>query len=165
MGQLADAGNTTTLAHYLELLDTSGMLKGIEKFSPGVLRQRSSSPKFQVHNTAFLSAQQALTFAETKARPEVWGRWVESAIGAHLLNCSIKEGFRLYYWRHRNDEVDFVIESHGRSIGIEVKSGPSEKTRGMLAFQQQFAPVRTLLVGTQGIPWQEFLKLNPMELF
>ena len=165
MGQLADAGNTTTLAHYLELLDTSGMLKGIEKFSPGVLRQRSSSPKFQVHNTAFLSAQQALTFAETKARPEVWGRWVESAIGAHLLNCSIKEGFRLYYWRHRNDEVDFVIESHGRSIGVEVKSGPSEKTRGMLAFQQQFAPVRTLLVGAQGIPWQEFLKLNPMELF
>ena len=165
MGQLADAGNTTTLAHYLELLDTSGMLKGIEKFSPGVLRQRSSSPKFQVHNTAFLSAQQALTFAETKARPEVWGRWVESAIGVHLLNCSIKEGFRLYYWRHRNDEVDFVIESHGRSIGVEVKSGPSERTRGMLAFQQQFAPVRTLLVGTQGIPWQEFLKLNPMELF
>lgn len=165
MGQLADAGNTTTLAHYLDLLDTSGMLKGIEKFSPGVLRQRSSSPKFQVHNTAFLSAQQALSFAETKAQPEVWGRWIESAIGAHLLNWSIMEGFRLYYWRHRNDEVDFVIESHGRSIGIEVKSGHSEKTKGMAAFQQQYAPVKTLLVGETGIPWQEFLKFNPMELF
>ena len=31
MGQLTDAGNTTTLAHYLHLLDTAGLLKGIEK--------------------------------------------------------------------------------------------------------------------------------------
>jgi predicted AAA+ superfamily ATPase len=130
MGQLADAGNTTTLAHYLHLLDTSGMLAGIEKFSPGILRQRSSSPKFQVHNTAFMSAQQMLTFQEIKISPEKWGRWIESAIGAHLLNCSLKSGFRLYYWRHREKEVDFVIESQGKFIGIEVKSGFANLTKG-----------------------------------
>ncbi len=165
MGQLSDAGNTTTLAHYLHLLDTSGMLKGIEKFSPGILRQRSSSPKFQVHNTALITVQQPLSFSMVKSRPELWGRWIESAVGAHLLNRSLEEGFQLYYWRHRNDEIDFVIESQGKAIGIEVKSGSSTKAKGMAAFHDQFDPYKTLLVGSAGIPWQEFLKLDPMKLF
>lgn len=165
MGQLADAGNTTTLAHYLHLLDTSGMLKGIEKFSPGIIRQRSSSPKFQVHNTALLSAQQQFGFSELRSYPEKWGRWVESAVGAHLLNGSLQRGYQLFYWRDRNNEVDFVIESHGRFIGIEVKSGQSDKTAGMAAFQKQFHPEKILMVGKQGIPWEEFLKIDPAELF
>ena len=165
MGQLADAGNTTTLAHYLDLLDTSGMLKGIEKYSTGILSQRSSSPKFQVHNTAFMTSQQALVLVEAKSNLPYWGRFIESAIGVHLLTYSLQEDFKLYYWRHRNDEVDFVIESHDRVIGIEVKSGPSDKTKGMNAFKQQYGPYRMLMIGTQGIPWQEFLKINPMHLF
>lgn len=165
MGQLAEAGNTTTLAHYLHLLDTSGMLNGIEKFSPGMVRQRSSSPKFQVHNTALITAQQHRSFSKLRSQPERWGRWIESAIGAHLLNRSLEGGFQLYYWRHRNDEVDFVIESQDRIIAIEVKSGQSEKARGMAAFQQQHDPYKMLMVGTKGIPWQEFLKIDPMELF
>jgi predicted AAA+ superfamily ATPase len=165
MGQLADAGNTTTLAHYLYLLDTSGMLKGLEKFSPGMLRQRSSSPKFQVHNTALITALQHRGFKEVRTQPDLWGRWIESAIGAHLLNRSLERGYRLYYWRHRNDEVDFVIEFMDRIIGIEVKSGRSEKTPGMAAFKQKYHPHKILMVGNQGIPWQDFLKLDPMGLF
>ena len=165
MGQLADAGNTTTLAHYLHLLDTSGMLCGIEKFSPGILRQRSSSPKFQVYNTALITAQQQSSFSKIRSQSELWGRWIESAVGAHLLNKSKDGEFQLYYWRHRNDEVDFVIESQGRSIGIEVKSGFSGKTKGMAAFQQQHQPNKVLMVGSQGIPWQEFLTIDPKELF
>ena len=52
IGQLADAGNTTTLAHYLELLQGAGMLAGLAKYSSGQVRQRGSSPKLQVLNTA-----------------------------------------------------------------------------------------------------------------
>ncbi len=165
MGQLTDAGNTTTLAHYLNLLNTSGLLGGIEKFSPGIIRQRSSSPKFQVHNTALITSQQTETFPKIISQPERWGRWVESAVGAHLLNHSIAGGFQLYYWRHGNNEIDFVIESQGKSIGIEVKSGTSGKTSGMAAFYKLYNPYKVLLVGQSGIPWQEFLRLNPVELF
>ena len=165
MGQLADAGNTTTLAHYLHLLDSSGMLKGIQKYSSGILRQRSSSPKFQVHNTAFITAQQQLLLPEALSQSHYWGRRVESAIGAHLLAWSLQEDFQLNYWRHRNDEVDFVMASHDRAIGIEVKSGASGKTSGMAAFQQRFVPYKIIMVGDQGIPWQEFLNLNPMHMF
>src|SRR6056297_177357 len=97
LGQLQDAGNTTTLSHYLKLLDTAGLLTGIEKFSPNTIRKRASSPKFQVHNTALMSALQSRPFNEIKNHPELWGRWVESAAGAHLLNHSINGQIDLYY--------------------------------------------------------------------
>ena len=165
MGQLTDVGNTTTLSHYLNLLNTAGLLAGIEKYAKDIIRKRSSSPKFQVHNTALISAQRAELFGEVVKKPDDWGRLVESAIGAHLINYSHTEGFGLHYWRERNDEVDFVIEQKGKVIGIEVKSGATQGLGGMKAFQKQVKPYKVLLVGNSGIPWQDFLKINPVELF
>ncbi|MEO6356898.1 MAG: ATP-binding protein, partial [Ferruginibacter sp.] len=147
LGQLQDAGNTTTLSHYLELLDKAGLLAGIEKYAPDVIRQRSSSPKFQVHNTALISAQKNDLFKDAIAKPDEWGRIVESAIGAHLINHSLTEKFTLHYWRERNEEVDFVIERKGKVIGLEVKSGATSSTSGMTAFKNKFSPDKVLLIG------------------
>ena len=165
LGQLQDAGNTVTLSHYLNLLDTAGLLGGLEKFSPETLRQRASSPKFQVHNSALISAQRFESFEKIRQDPTSWGRIVESSIGAHLLNHSISTGFNLYYWRNGNDEVDFVLEHKGRTIGLEIKSGATQKASGMAAFHKKYKPDKVLLVGTQGLPWQEFLRIKPLELF
>jgi predicted AAA+ superfamily ATPase len=166
VGQLSDAGNTTTLSHYMELLDTAGLLGGIEKFAADVIRKRSSSPKFQVHNNALVSAQRNEFFGEIKKQPAEWGRMVESSIGAHLLNSSFVEGYKVFYWRHRNDEVDFILEKRGKIIGIEVKStGLVTKTSGMDAFNKMYKPDKMLLVGAGGLPWQEFLKISPSSLF
>jgi predicted AAA+ superfamily ATPase len=165
VGQLQDAGNTTTLAHYLKLLDTAGLLAGLEKFAGDQLRQRSSSPKFQVYNTALLTAQQPLSLQEVKLKPDVWGRWVESTIGAHLINHQLSEGYNVYYWRHRNDEIDFVLEHKNKILGIEVKSGANQQAPGMSAFMKQHHPDKILLIGKSGLPWQEFLKMTPSQLF
>jgi predicted AAA+ superfamily ATPase len=165
LGQLQDSGNTTTLSHYLELLDTAGLLAGINKYAPDIIRQRSSSPKFQVHNTALISAQRNNLFKDMLAKPDEWGRMVESAIGAHLINHSLSEKFNLHYWRERNEEIDFVIERKGKVIGLEVKSGAAGSTSGMTAFKNKFNPDKILLIGKAGLPWQDFLKLNPVSLF
>ncbi len=165
VGQLQDAGNTTTLAHYLDLLDTAGLLAGIEKFTGEHLRKRSSSPKFQVHNTALLTAQQGEGMNAVVQKPERWGRWVEAAIGAHLVNHQLSEGYTVNYWRHRDDEVDFVLEKKGLVIGLEVKSGSSQAASGMGAFKRAHKPYKVLLVGNSGVPWQEFLRMNPREVF
>jgi predicted AAA+ superfamily ATPase len=165
MGQLQDAGNTVTLAHYLQLLNTAGLLTGLEKFAGKKHRQRSSSPKFQVYNTALMSAQQGSSFDETKSNPVLWGRWIESAIGAHLLNQSLTHSFQIYYWRERNDEVDFIIERGEKVIAIEVKTNPQKQTKGMEAFAKQWKPYKVLMVGQQGFSWQEFLKLPVENLF
>src|SRR5690606_8860887 len=150
-GQLQDAGNTTTLAHYLSLLDTAGLLAGIEKYAADVVRKRSSSPKFQVHNNALISAQSNALFHDIKKDALEWGRIVESAIGAHLINSAQASGFNVYYWRHRDEEVDFVLEQRGRVIALEVKSGKERESKGMKTFDEQFHPQKVLLVGRAGI--------------
>jgi predicted AAA+ superfamily ATPase len=127
--------------------------------------RRGSSPKFQIHNTALISAQRGDNFVEVISEPDEWGRMVESAIGAYLINHAAAGGLKLYYWRERNDEVDFVLERKGKTLALEVKSGASRKAAGMSAFQRLFNPDKVLLIGDTGLPWQEFLKMDPVELF
>lgn len=165
LGQLQDAGNTVTLSHYLSLLNEAGLIYGIPKYSAQIFRQRKSSPKFQVYNSAFISSQMFETFKEAKKLPQKWGRIVEVAIGAHLINFAKTENYKVFYWRHVNKEVDFVLQYHDKIIGIEVKSGTTIHKKGMDVFNKMFNPDKVLLVGDSGIPWQEFLKINPLELF
>lgn len=159
LGQLHDAGNTTTLAHYLDLLNGAGLVAGLSKFSKKQFRQRASSPKIQVLNTALMSAPSHLTLEAVQKDRERWGRFVESAIGAHLLNHAREKNLEVYYWLDRNREVDFVLKGRGQLIAIEVKSGRRrERLVGMDAFSKTFQVKRQILVGSDGIPVKEFLE-------
>lgn len=158
LGQLHDAGNTTTLAHYLDLLGAAGMLGGLLKYAGAAARRRSSSPKFQVFNTALMTAGSGLTFAQARADREFWGRLVESAVGAHLVNSAAGGSCEVFYWRDRNREVDFVVRSGRTVTAIEVKSGGTGHVpSGMAAFAEAFRPTRSLLIGGDGIAVEEFL--------
>jgi len=158
LGQLHDAGNTTTLAHYLDLLGGAGLLTGLSKFSGSVVRRRGSSPKLQVLNTALMSAQSEFRFEDAQADQAFWGRLVESAIGSHLANAAATGECELFYWRERGREVDFVVRAGRAVTAIEVKSGRTRDDHGGLAaFDVAFRPARKLLVGGDGIPVAEFL--------
>lgn len=160
IGQLQDAGNTTTLAHYLELLSAAGMLTGIPKYAGEVVRSRGSSPKLQVLDTALFSAMAGYSFEEAQADREHWGRLIESAVGAHLANATATGMCELFYWRERNREVDFVVRAGRKLIAIEVKSGRAQQALpGMQAFKEAFQPDRLLLVGDDGIAVDEFLRM------
>jgi hypothetical protein len=158
LGQLQDAGNTTTLAHYLELLSGAGMLTGLPKYAAAMVRQRGSSPKLQVLDTALLSALSGYTFDEARADHEFWGRLTESAVGAHLANAAAAGVCELFYWRDRNREVDFVVRAGRQLTAIEVKTGRKRETpAGIAAFAAAFRPSRKLLVGGDGISVEDFL--------
>jgi len=158
LGQLQDAGNTTTLAHYLDLLAGAGMVTGLQKYAGESVRQRGSSPKLQVLNTALMTAPSGLVLEEARRDPELWGRLVESAIGAHLANAAAVGDCEVFYWRDRNREVDYVVRTGAILTAIEVKTGRSRDTlAGMGAFAEAFRPGRKLLVGADGIPVDEFL--------
>lgn len=165
-GQLQDAGNTTTLAHYLELLTNAGMLTGLPKFAGQVVRQRGSSPKLQVLNTALLSAQQNYSLRSAQQDTQYWGRLVESAIGAHLLNNSAHSSIHVFYWRENNAEVDFVLQRGEELVALEVKSGmKKEALPGLERFVQMFNPKRYYQIGGQGIPLEVFLSTKVTDLF
>jgi uncharacterized protein len=165
LGQLQDAGNTTTLSHYLELLDSAGLLVGLEKYAPDVARQRMSIPKWQVQNAAFSSVYNAIGFKESLQNPDIWGRFVETAIGVHLIRSQRLQRTEVFYWREGNDEIDFVIQKSNKIIGLEVKSGRTQSAKGIIAFEKKIRHDKVLLVGNSGIPWQDFLKTDINLLF
>lgn len=157
LGQLQDAGNVTTLASYLTTLDESRLLCGLNKYASDNARKYNSVPKLMTYNTALFSVQSGMSFSKAYTTPKSWGRWVESAVGAHLLNQADEYDYKLYYWREREDEVDFVIEYDKKCIAIEVKSGRRTTNNGLALFRERFHPVHSFVVGSGGIPIDEFL--------
>lgn len=158
LGQLQDAGNTTTLAHYLDLLAGAGMVRGLPKYAGDVARSRGSSPKLQVLNTALMTATSGISIGEARADREFWGRLVESAAGAHLANAAMRHECTLHYWRERNHDVDFVVQAGRRVTAIEVKTGRAPQMHaGTAAFTEAFKPQRTLMVGGDGVDLRDFL--------
>ena len=166
LGQLKDAGNTTTLAHYLDLLSNAGLISGLQKYAGGVSRSKASSPKLNVLNTALISVSSGYTFEEAKADRSFWGRLVESTVGAHLFNTGIRDNVRLHYWRDKNYEVDFVLELGSRTVAFEVKSSARQiNISGLREFEKRFNPLRCELVGEGGIPLEEFLSIPAKDWF
>jgi predicted AAA+ superfamily ATPase len=167
MGTMQDAGNTTTLSRYLELLEQAGLLSGLQKYNPKLVNIKASMPKFQVQNMALFSAQCNETFAEARMKTDFWGRAVESAVGAYLVNEARRDSrIKVYYWRDGDDEVDFVIkQGASRLLGIEVKSNPlASGWQGLALFGKKFPTAKTVLVGGQGIPLEDFFR-TPLEEF
>ena len=156
-GQLQDAGNTVTLAHYLDLLSQAGLLTGLQKYAGHKHRQRASSPKLHAQNTALVSALAGYSFTEARSDRSFWGRLVESAAGAHLIN-SASADCTVHYWRESPHEVDFVLCRGRKLLAIEIKSGPNPRpNRGLEIFATSFPGARTLTVGEGGVPLAEFL--------
>ncbi len=164
MGQLQDAGNVTTLASYLEILDQCALLTGLQKYANDEARKRGSIPKYQVYNNALLTAYKGRGFVADRTDTKVWGRWVESAVGTHLLSMAEELDYEVYYWREpsRNrgetsKEVDFVVVRDGEVTAIEVKSGRRGVNSGLPAFVEAFEPKRSFVVGTGGVSLEDFL--------
>ena len=156
LGQLLDAGNTTTLANYLRLLETVFHASGLELFSRGSIRRRWTSPKLLLWNNALINALSTRSFEESIADASWWGRLVENAVGGHLVNTLRSADSSLTYWRKGKYEVDFVIARGTTHWAIEVKSGRSGKTPGLDPFRTRYHETRLLVVGGNGIPLHEF---------
>ena len=165
LGSLQDAGNTVTLAGYIHLLNESGLLCGLQKYSIDIARRRASIPKLQVYNNALKMVYSPLAFEAALVDRKSWGRIVESCIGAYLVSQAFVHRFEVFYWRERDDEVDFILRKKGSVIAIEVKSNAEKKTAGLEKFKQLFQPKKAFIVGDGGISIEDFLSMDIRKLF
>ncbi|MCX4358024.1 MAG: AAA family ATPase [Rikenellaceae bacterium] len=165
LGALQDAGNTSTLAGYINLLDESGLLCGIQKFGMDMARRKASVPKFQVYNNALKTVYNTSTFENSILDRKVWGHIFESGIGAYIVSQAFVHRFEVFYWRERNYEVDFVLRKRGSSVAIEVKSNAEKRTDGLERLRQLFNPQSSFIVGDGGINAEEFLTMDISKLF
>ncbi len=164
LGQLQDAGNTTTIAHYLKLLETAFLISGLELFKRGRLTKRGSSPKLIIWNNGLTNALINDTFVRSRKDHSWWGRLVENAVGAHLLKNLAGFSYTTYYWRHKGAEVDFVVTTPTKIWAIEVKSGKPENLRGLAAFLKSYPDAGSMIIGSSGIGFEEFFRTDPREL-
>ncbi len=167
LGQLQDAGNVTTLASYLEILNQCALLTGLQKFANDDARKRNSIPKFQVYNNALFTAYKGRSFMADRTDTTIWGRWVESAIGTHILSSSEELDYQVLYWREpartsngKDNEVDYIILRDGQLTAIEVKSGRRGMNGGLPIFTEKFSPKRSFIVGTGGVSIEDFLQAD-----
>lgn len=165
LGSLQDAGNTATLAGYINLLDESGLLGGLQKFSIDTARRKASIPKLQVYNNALKMVFSPFTFEQAILDRKAWGHIFESGIGAYLISQAFTHRFEVFYWRERNDEVDFILRKKGVVVAIEVKSNAEKRTDGLDKFRQLFNPQSSFIVGDGGIRVEDFLSMDIKKLF
>ena len=165
LGQLHDAGNTTTLAHYLQLLESAYLVTGLELFKRGRQAKRGSSPKFVIWNNGLINAVTQSLFSRIHDDLSWRGRLLENAVGAHLLNNMGGLTYSIYYWRHKSYEVDFVIETPGKLWALEVKSGKPGNTNGLKKFCELYPETRPLIIGRSGIDFEDFFRSDPKEIF
>ena len=164
LGQLQDAGNTVTLAHYLDLLSKANMLTGLQNYSGSQIRTRKSSPRFMVYDTSLMTYADGANRRRLLDNSTDRGRLVESAVGAYLLARGNDEGFEVYWWRERNNEVDFVIKKGSQLTAIEVKSGRVKNVGGSLVFKRLYPEALSLIIGTANLGLEDFL-LGKQPLF
>lgn len=165
LGSLQDAGNTVTLAGYINLLDESGMLCGLQKYCIDSARRRASIPKFQVYNNALKMVYNPHSFEQAIMDRKGWGHIFESGIGAWIVSQTFVHRIEVFYWRERVNEVDFILRKKGSVIAIEVKSNAEKNTTGLDTFRMNFKPNSAFIVGDGGISAEDFLSMDIMSLF
>lgn len=165
LGSLQDAGNTVTLAGYVNLLDECGLMRGLQKFSIDMARRRASIPKFQIYNNALKMVYKPHTFDQAIMDRKEWGRIFESGIGAWIVSQAFVHRFEVFYWRERSDEVDFILRKKGVVVAVEVKSDAEKNTKGLSVFRDMFHPESAFVVGDGGISAEEFLSMDIRGLF
>jgi len=157
LGQLSDAGNTVTLAHYLDLLSKACMLTGLQNYSGNKIRMRKSSPRFMVFDTSLMTYVEGADRQNLLNNTVRKGHLVESAVGANLLARGKTEDFEVFWWRERDKEVDFIIQKGSKLTAIEVKSGRVRNTSSGLDFKHLYPDALSLVIGSANLNLEDFL--------
>lgn len=179
-----NSGSNPTISSYLSLLDKTMILKPLFKYRTSAAEKKNSSPKMQVYHNGFLTVCNNTTFTDVRSNNTLWGQWVESAVGAFLLNKSLVHGFDIMYWRETKNykdkhgksrngtfEVDFVLKKGFSVVAIEVKSNRADSLSGIEEFRKNFSEnsinrlTCCLVVGSQGLTFEDFCRLDFNRLF
>jgi len=165
LGQLQDAGNTTTLAHYLKILESAFLVSGLERYHGNKNMKRGSSPKLIAWNNALVTSLSEHSFENAMNDPELWGWLVENAVGGYLMNNLPSGKYSIRYWREKNNEVDFVVSSAKKTWAIEVKSNRVKKVGGLKKFCENYSNVTPVIIGGTGIPLEKFFMDPVLSVF
>ncbi|OGI18505.1 MAG: hypothetical protein A3B68_07100 [Candidatus Melainabacteria bacterium RIFCSPHIGHO2_02_FULL_34_12] len=147
LGTLQDAGNTTTIASYLQLLSKAFLLALLERWSGTKIKQKGSTPKIIVLDNGIISSMSGSDFKSTIKDKTTWGRFLENAVGSKLYSLAMNSGGELFYWKERDYEVDYILKLGNKIYAIEVKSGISKKLPAALSiFKKRYGTASLITI-------------------
>jgi hypothetical protein len=166
LGSLQDAGNTTTIASYIRLLSKAFLVTALERYSGSKIKTKGSIPKLLVLDNSLISAMSGYNLAQSKRDKIFWGRIIENAVGAKLYAILEEKGARLFYWRQRQNEVDYIIQIGKRLIAVEVKSTFQKDAETSLSlFMRRYKKTEPILISPFKKAKREEIKYITLEQF
>jgi len=173
IGQLNDAGNTTTVASYINVLSSAFMVTSLERYSGSKIKQKGSIPKIVLFDNSIANVLSGRDYKAATQDTEHWGHLVENAVGSVLYSLCKEKGAEIFYWRERDYEVDYIVKYGDKLIAIEVKSGKKIKDlSGLNIFKDRHEKAISLVISSTKehienhkiIDLEEYL-LNPEIVF
>lgn len=153
LGQLTDAGNATTIASYLHLLEAAFLISPLHRWSGSRVMMKASSPKLVIRDNGLVNAMSPPLIRGGVMEPSRRGRLAENAVGSALLTLAAPLGAEVSYWRERDLEVDYVLSRGAELFAIEVKTGAARTgTAGLTAFQRRWPHARAVVIAERPDP-------------
>lgn len=160
-----------TVSEYVRLLEETHIVRLVRPFIGGKRAEITSAPKVYfvdngVRNLLFGG------FAPPRGRPDQGALW-ENYIFSEMLKYTNPLLDSIRYWRSKGGaEVDFVVESRGLRVPVEVKAGDARGglTRSARSFIDAYAPPLFLVVNSRKYAPQqsgrtEIRFLRPVDFF
>ena len=106
-------------------------------------------------------------FKELRNNPSLWGRLLENAVGASLVNNNAGKGAEVFYWRERDHEIDFVLRQGEKVVAIEVKTTGHDNAKGIEPFLKKFPDAKVITTAVQGgnITVEELISMPAEKIF
>lgn len=142
--------SVNTVSEYLSLMEESHIIKRIPPFVGGKRAEITSTPKLYfldngIRNLLFGG------FGPADHRAD-FGALTENLVFTELSKAVHPLLDTIHFWRSSSGaEVDFVIQSAGRLIAVEVKAGPLHRpkvTRSLRSFIQAYSPDKVVVLNS-----------------
>ncbi len=133
-----------TARAWLSVLEAAFQVVILRPYFANIGKRLVKTPKVYFTDTGTLCYLAGLRDPEHAASGPMGGAIFETAVLAEILKTYIHRGEepQVYFWRTASGtEVDFVVESEGKLIPIEVKLSATPKpamAAGIISFQQDF---------------------------
>ena len=136
--------SASTVHEYLSLLEEAWILRRIPAFAGGRRSELTTAQRVFFVDPGLRNAALG-TFSEDIERRPDRGALAESFVYAELLKA-LPETWTIHYWRTKGGaELDFVLVSGKRCIGVEVKhGGRATLSRSTRSFIEAYAPEAVL---------------------
>jgi predicted AAA+ superfamily ATPase len=126
-----------TFDRYLEYLRQSFLVFTLENYSGSEISKQKRGRKLYFVDGAVRNA--ALQRGTGPLQdPGEMGLLFENTVAAHLHALSQQGQVRVYYWRDKQDEVDFIYDHPEEPLAFEIGSSASHHRRGLQALMIRY---------------------------